>query len=95
MVTAHVNSVMIVGQPYQPEPFDFYDNQLTRQIAKEVPTMFEGRLTPPPEETYTLHRKLSGAFLMCAKVRSKVSCRNDFITALDDAGFHDYARKLK
>jgi len=44
MVTAHVNSVMIVGQPYQPELFDFYDNQLTREIAKEVPTMFKAEL---------------------------------------------------
>lgn len=37
--------------------------------------MLAGRLTAPPRECYTLHRKLSGAFLSCIKLEAKVSCK--------------------
>ncbi|CAG5111367.1 Oidioi.mRNA.OKI2018_I69.chr2.g5683.t1.cds [Oikopleura dioica] len=95
MKDAHVDSVMIVGEPYQPDPYDFHQNDMTAKIAEKVPTMFAERLTPPPEETYTLHRKLSGAFLMCGKIKAKVSCRNDFIETLSRAGYPDLAASLK
>jgi aarF domain-containing kinase len=36
--------------------------------------MLKHRLTPPPEETYSLNRKLSGAFLLCARLGSQVQC---------------------
>jgi aarF domain-containing kinase len=31
---------------------------------------------PPPEEVYTLHRKLAGAYNLCIKLGSVVSCRD-------------------
>lgn len=36
--------------------------------------MLKHRLTPPPNETYSLNRKLSGAFLMCARLGATVDC---------------------
>lgn len=43
--------------------------------STHIGTMLAGRLTAPPRECYTLHRKLSGAFLSCIKLEAKVSCK--------------------
>jgi aarF domain-containing kinase len=42
------------------------------------------RLTAPPEEAYSLHRKLSGAFLANIKLRAKVPCRQLFFQAYEE-----------
>jgi aarF domain-containing kinase len=37
--------------------------------------MLDGRLTSPPEQSYSLHRRLSGAFLACIKLGAVVPAR--------------------
>lgn len=79
METAHVDAVMILGRAFNCEgPFDFAKQDTTKKIHNLIPVMMKHRLTPPPEETYSLHRKMAGAFLLCAKLKGRVDCRSLF-----------------
>lgn len=75
MKDAHVNAVMILGEMFRYNgEFDFGKQSTTKQIAELVPTMIAHRLCPPPEEIYSIHRKLSGVFLLCARLNIKMNC---------------------
>ncbi|CAF0810274.1 unnamed protein product [Didymodactylos carnosus] len=79
MEEAHVRAVMILGEGFRTyEPFDFGIQNTTQNIHRLLPVMLKHRLTPPPEETYSLHRKMAGAFLLCSKLRSKIHCKPIF-----------------
>ncbi|CAG8755571.1 3431_t:CDS:2, partial [Gigaspora rosea] len=72
---AHVDSILTLGEPFTAPIYDFSKQTITKRVRNLIPTMLKYRLTPPPDETYSLHRKLSGAFLLCAKLGSRVRCR--------------------
>lgn len=79
MIDAHVDSVLVLGEPFaQPGLFDFKNQTVTDRIRGNIGVMINERLTPPPEETYSLHRKFSGVFLLCAKLGAKVPCYDLF-----------------
>ena len=81
MLEAHIQSVLTLAEPFlasAPEVYDFQDQTITDRVRDLIPVMIRERLAPPPEETYSLHRKLSGAFLLCARLGSKVRCREMF-----------------
>ncbi|KAL2007267.1 hypothetical protein VTN00DRAFT_8705 [Thermoascus crustaceus] len=85
MVDAHVTSIITLAEPYMassPDVYDFRDQTITDRVRALIPLMLHERLTPPPEETYSLHRKLSGAFLLCAKLGSRVRCKELFADAV-------------
>ncbi len=82
MRNAHVNSVLTLGEPFSTNIYDFSKQSITRRIRDLIPTMLKYRLTPPPEETYSLHRKLSGVFLLCAKLGAKIRCKDIFEDAV-------------
>ena len=89
MLNAHVSSVLTLAEPFSgdsPEVYDFRDQTITTRVRGLIPVMMRERLAPPPEETYSLHRKLSGAFLLCARLGSRVRCREMFQQAMAKAG---------
>lgn len=75
MEQAHVDAVMILGEIFRYDgPFDFGKQNTTERLAALVPTMVAHRLCPPPEEIYSIHRKLSGIFLLCARLNVRMNC---------------------
>lgn len=89
MLNAHVDSVLTLAEPFAngaPDIYDFRDQTITDRVRGFIPVMMRERLAPPPEETYSIHRKLSGAFLLCARLGSRVRCKDIFQTAMAKAG---------
>lgn len=89
MLDAHIASVLTLAEPFletSPDVYDFRDQTITERVKALIPVMIKERLAPPPEETYSLHRKLSGAFLLCARLGSRVRCRELFENSMIKAG---------
>jgi len=79
MINTHTDAVMILGEPFaKPGAFHFGNQDTSRRIMNLVPVMLRHRLTPPPEEAYSLHRKMSGSFLLCAKLGAVIECKSLF-----------------
>jgi len=80
MVDAHVEAGFIVGEPFSLEGrYDFEKGNIAGRVSELAAVMLKHRLVAPPKEVYTLHRKLSGAFLTCKKLRAYIPCRSHFL----------------
>lgn len=82
MTNAHVDSIMVLGEPFREATpsglYDFEHQTITDRVRTNIRLMLNERLTPPPEETYSLHRKLSGAYLLCARMKAEIPSKKIF-----------------
>lgn len=82
MTNAHVDSILVLGEPFRESDsegyYDFKNQTITDRVRTNISVMLNERLTPPPEETYSLHRKLSGAYLLCARMQAKIKSKQLF-----------------
>eukprot|EP00547_Thalassionema_nitzschioides_P009793 CAMPEP_0194228314 /NCGR_PEP_ID=MMETSP0156-20130528/43309_1 /TAXON_ID=33649 /ORGANISM="Thalassionema nitzschioides, Strain L26-B" /LENGTH=627 /DNA_ID=CAMNT_0038960825 /DNA_START=68 /DNA_END=1951 /DNA_ORIENTATION=+ len=77
MLVAHKQSGFTLGEPFATDtPFDFKGSNISSRLSAHSAAFMQHRLTAPPEEVYTLHRKLAGAFMLCIKLGAKVRCRD-------------------
>ncbi|KAJ7585170.1 ABC1-domain-containing protein [Mycena floridula] len=82
MLDAHVQSMILLATPFKAstrQPFYFGPGSqwtdITTKIRGHIPVMLSERLTPPPRETYSLNRKLSGAFLLASKLGATIDTK--------------------
>lgn len=75
MNDAHIEASFLVGEPFHVDHiggYDFSTSDIPRRTAEAGKIMLKYRLTPPPKEAYSLHRRLSGAFLTCTRLGATV-----------------------
>ncbi|KAJ8323374.1 hypothetical protein QVD99_000542 [Batrachochytrium dendrobatidis] len=91
MNNAHLKSLQLLSRPFMIDAKPLYDfstaSDISSQVRTEIPVMLRERLTPPPDESYSLHRKLSGFFLLCNKLESQIHCREIFEQILNKYKF--------
>ncbi len=95
MEQAHVDSVAILGEVLAAEgKFNFGTQTTISRIHAMLPIMVIHRLTPPPEETYSLHRKLAGCFLLCTKLKANIACKPMFEDMLKEYKWGNEENKI-
>ena len=95
MEEAHVDSVMTLGETLRVDVYDFAKQNATRRVTGHLSTMARERLTPPPDESYSLHRKFGGVFLLLARLGSVVRCSSHFKSIVENYKFDKTIYKVR
>lgn len=77
MLDAHYQASIAVGEPFNKQfkgGYNFAANDIPGRTARFGRIMLEHRLKAPPKEAYSLHRRLSGAFLTAMRLGATIDC---------------------
>lgn len=91
MIDAHVDAGFIVGEPFAENSgaYDFVKGNIPARVGELASVMVKQRLRPPPKEAYTLHRKLSGAFLTSKKLGAVIPCEEKFLKVWNNYNWNE------
>ncbi len=90
MLNAHKMSGFTVGEPFATEEkYNFGQSGITGRISEHGSHFLRHRLTAPPEEVYTLHRKLAGAYNLCIRLGANIKCRDLLEEIVENYEFED------
>jgi aarF domain-containing kinase len=105
MLEAHKLSGFTVGEPFYRSNdyvssntasnqsdvplFDFRGSNISSRMGAHTAVFMQHRLTAPPEEVYTLHRKLAGAYMLCIKLGAVIPCRDLLARIVENYKFDD------
>jgi len=90
MLQAHKMSGFMMGDPFTSAgTYGFGGSGITGQMSEHGSAFLQHRLTPPPEEVYTLHRKLIRVYNLCIKLGGKIKCRDLLKEIVEDHTFED------
>jgi aarF domain-containing kinase len=88
MINAHIETGLVFGEPFrQNEAYNFGTSNLSKRLGKYGEVFLKYRLTPPPPEAYSLHRKLAGAILLSIKLKANIPCRDILETTFTQYNF--------
>jgi len=77
LLDAHVDAIMILGEAFQTDaPFDFGNATTLARVTNILPAILTHRLAAPPEEVYSLHRKMAGVFLLCTRLKCNMNIKH-------------------
>eukprot|EP00357_Protocruzia_adherens_P032721 CAMPEP_0115012808 /NCGR_PEP_ID=MMETSP0216-20121206/24976_1 /TAXON_ID=223996 /ORGANISM="Protocruzia adherens, Strain Boccale" /LENGTH=609 /DNA_ID=CAMNT_0002381973 /DNA_START=154 /DNA_END=1983 /DNA_ORIENTATION=- len=80
LLEVHCGAFADIGLPFRnPGEYDFGAQDVTSRVYEKIPPILKDRLTPPPPEIYSLHRKLSGAYLLAIHLKSKIRARDLYL----------------
>mgnify|MGYP001077253883 CR=1 FL=1 len=103
MMDLHVATAVIVGEPFGTAgPYDFVKGNIAGRVGPLAGKMVQSRLAAPPMEAYTLHRKLSGAFLTLRRLGAVVDVNTmfkevtgDYVYGPESAEEEEISRRFK
>lgn len=79
---AHLNTAIMFGEIFRCNEYNFGEAILSERLSNEVEKIVEHQRNPPPDEIYSINRKLTGIIALCSKFKVSINCAkiyNDFI----------------